>query len=163
MAKSVKTAAKKAGVKKNASGKISSKKQSKTIKYSDKSTDQPELVPIFNEIRKMLLGCVKGTIKIQEDSAGQIHLYSKKQIEVSGKKRDEIYFASAMVQKGYVGFYLMPVYSDVFLVKEIAPELLKCLKGKSCFHIKKLDETLKGQIQNALEAGYSCFEKKGWV
>jgi hypothetical protein len=84
-------------------------------------------------------------------------------IEVQGKARDGVYFASALVQKGYVGFYLMPVYTDAFAKKAIAPDLLKLLKGKSCFHIKKLDENLKRQVLHALEAGYACFKEKGWA
>ncbi len=84
----------------------------------------------------MLLQFVKGTLKVHGDSGGQVHVCSKKPMEIAGKKRDEIYFASIIIQKGYVGFYFFPVYTDEGLKKELAPELLKCLKGKSCFHKK---------------------------
>jgi len=40
------------------------------------------------------------------------------------------------------------------LVKDVfRPELLKLLKGKSCFHIKQLDANLEKQIKEALEKG----------
>jgi len=141
----------------------SSNEEIKPIKYEDKSEGQPELVAIFKELRTILLQQVQGNLTVQGDSGGQVHLYSIKPVEIMGKKRGGVYFASLLVQKGYVGFYLMPVYVDSFLKQSIEPELLKLLKGKSCFHIKKLDDILKSQVQKALQEGYDCYAKKGWV
>ncbi len=75
----------------------------------------------------------------------------------------DVYFVGLMVQKGYVGFYFMPVYANPGLKSELHPQLLKCLKGKSCFHIKKNDPELMEQVKQALEIGYEDFKKKGWV
>lgn len=145
-----------------ASAKASSSKE-KTIKYSDKSAGQPELVPIFEKIKTIMKPYVKGTIVEQGGEGGAYGLLSKKQVEVKGIKKDEVYFAGLLVQKGYVGFYFTPVYAEPSLTKVIKPELLKCLKGKSCFHIKKDDPEILGQIKDALKAGYASFEEKGWV
>ena len=82
------------------------------IKYSDKSPGQPQLIPIFEEIKKMLTPYEKGTMKLLGGSDGKVALVSKKPVEILGRKRDELWFASALVQKGYVGFYYMPVYGD---------------------------------------------------
>jgi len=168
MAKTAKPAgkksdAKKAPAKQTAAKNATTAKAARTIKYTDKSDGQPLLAPIFSSLRQILLQQVKGPLAVANDKPGQVHVYSKKTVIVMGKKRDSMYFASAIVQKGYVGFYFMPVYSHVFLKKEIAPELLKCLKGKACFHIKKWDDALKTHIQQALQAGYACYEKNGWV
>ena len=82
---------------------------------------------------------------------------------VDGKKRDEYWFAAALIQKGYVGFYFMPA-RDAKQQKEIfKPELLKCLKGKSCFHIKKADALIYEQIKEALEKGYRLQKERGWL
>ena len=81
-------------------------------------------------------------------------------IEVAGKKLDEIYLAGIIVQKGYVGFYYMPVYCLEEIKQELKPELLKCLKGKSCFYIKKNDPMLMEQIADALKVGYKGYEKR---
>lgn len=133
------------------------------IKYEDKSPGQPELVPIFNEIKKLMKPYIKGTLKEWGDSKGQYGLVSEMEIEVNGKKKPEVYFAGALVQKGYVGFYFMPVYSEPGLKKILPQELLKCLKGKSCFYIKKQDPLLLSQIKDALKLGYEDYKKKGWV
>ncbi|HVX52253.1 MAG TPA: hypothetical protein VHB48_18985 [Chitinophagaceae bacterium] len=138
-------------------------KKEREIKYTDKSPGQPGLIPVFNRLRQILLTFVKGSLFVMSDKPGQFHLHSNKNITINGKKHNEVYFAGLLVQKGYVGFYFMPVYSDAFLQKEIAPELLKCLKGKSCFHIKKADTALEAQIAAALQAGYNCYVKKGWI
>ena len=55
-----------------------------------------------------------------------------------GRKYPETYFAGVIAQKGYVGFYFMPVQADE-QSRIFSPELLALLKGKSCFHFKRLD------------------------
>jgi hypothetical protein len=139
-------------------------KKETTIKYEDKSAGQPELVLIFEEIKKLLLPYVKGNIKLHGGDKGKIILVSEKKIEVAGKERNEIWFASALVQKGYVGFYYMPIYTNSEQIKKIIqPQLLKCLNGKACFHIKKADEIILAQIKEALKIGYDCYKENGWV
>ena len=134
-----------------------------SIKYSDKSLGQPQLVPIFEEIKKMLAPYEKGTLKLFGGSGGKVGLVSKKPVEILGRKRDELWFAGALVQKGYVGFYFMPVYGEPSLKKLIKPELLKCLKGKACFYIKKFDKEIFSQIKEALAIGYTAWHKRGWI
>ena len=159
MAKAVKEAAKKAVFEK----KIAADKSETGIKYADKSGDQPELIPVFNEIKKMLLPYGKGSIKVRGGSGGQITLVSEKPVEIRGKKRDEYWFAAALIQRGYVGFYFMPVHEIAEKKEVFKPELLKCLKGKSCFHIKKMDVVIFKQMEESLAKGYRKCKEKGWV
>ena len=147
---------------KTASKKLSQQKSKAAIKYSDKSPGQPELTPIFEAIKKLFLPYEKGKMKLIS-SAGQVVLISKKPVEILGRKKNELWFASALVQKGYVGFYYMPVYGDPRVKQLIKPELLKCLKGKSCFHIKTYDVEILSQIQDALGVGYTLWQKMGWL
>jgi hypothetical protein len=133
------------------------------IKYSDKSLSQPQLVPIFKKIKELLAPYDKGTMKLFGGSEGKVGLVSKKPVEILGRKREELWFASALVQKGYVGFYYMPVYMDTSVKKLIKPELLKCLKGKACFYIKKNDKEIFSQIKEALAIGYKQWRQRGWI
>jgi len=164
-----KAAAKKATVKKVAPKKTAQqavkKSESKsTIKYADKSAGQPELVPIFNEIVQLMTPFAKGSLEKIGGKDGQVTLVSKTEMEINGRKLPEAWLAGALIQKGYVGFYYMPVYVAPEEIKaQLKPELLKCLKGKSCFHIKKLDEELTRQIREAIEKGYQFYKKKGWI
>ncbi|HLK29087.1 MAG TPA: hypothetical protein VKT28_10960 [Puia sp.] len=146
------------------SAKKSSSKTKADIKYEDKSAGQPAIVLIFEEIKKLLLPYAKGSIKLHGGDNGKIILISEKNIEIAGRKYSEIWFASALVQKGYVGFYYMPIYTQHDKInKLIAPELLKTLKGKACFHIKKPDAVIYSQIKDALKIGYNCYKEMGWV
>jgi hypothetical protein len=147
----------------NVSKKSARPKDGIKIKYSDKSPGQPQLIPIFEEIKKMLAPYEKGTMKLFGGSDGKVVLVSKKPVEILGRKKDELWFASALVQKGYVGFYYMPVYGDPSIKKLIKPELLKCLKGKACFYIKKPDQEIFLQIKEALAIGYKEWHQRGWI
>jgi len=111
----------------------------------------------------MLAPYEKGTLKLFGGSAGKVGLISKKPVEILGRKKDELWFAGALVQKGYVGFYYMPVYEDPSIKKLIKPELLKCLKGKACFYIKKFDNEIFSQVKEALEIGYKEWHRRGWI
>lgn len=146
-----------------ATGRTPKKSIEKTIKYSDKSVGQPELIPIFENIKALMKPYAKGAIVEQGGDGGMYGLISKKAVEVEGRKKDEVHFAGLLVQKGYVGFYFMPVYADAEIKKVFKPELLKCLKGKSCFHIKKDDAQIMGQVKEALKVGYDLYKEKGWV
>ena len=162
-----KAAAKKSAPQKRASTTTTKKParrtEAKEIKYSDKSAGQPELIPIFNKLVKLMEPFAKGSIVKSGGEGGQFGLTSKKTVEVGGKKMEEVWFSGLLIQKGYVGFYFMPVYASPELKAELAPELLKCLKGKSCFHIKKADEQIFKQVKDALKKGYDVYKKKGWI
>lgn len=133
------------------------------IKYEDKSPGQPQLIPIFKQLKKLITPYGKGTMVVRGDKPGTYGLWSDKEVELKGRKMPDVYFVGLMVQKGYVGFYFMPVYANPGLKSELHPQLLKCLKGKSCFHIKKNDPELMEQVKQALEIGYEDFKRKGWV
>jgi hypothetical protein len=117
------------------SKKLNQPKNESGIKYSDKSPGQPQLVPIFEEIKKMLARYKKGTMKLLDGLDGKVALVSKKPDEIPGRKKDELWFAGALVQKGYVG----------------------------CFYIKKFDKEIFSQIKEALAIGYKEWHQQGLI
>jgi hypothetical protein len=80
-----------------------------------------------------------------------------------GGKPVDLQFAAAILQKGYVGFYLMCIYMNEPVKKKISPALLKVLKGKTCFYLKSLDASLEKDIEAALDAGAKHYRQRGWV
>jgi hypothetical protein len=48
-------------------------------------------------------------------------------------------------------------------LKKPQRELLSMLKGSACFQIKKWDKTYASQVREALDLGYKCYKKNGWV
>lgn len=123
---------------------------------------QSKLVNIFKRL-KTIMKKYEGTFKPKFDLDSKYDLWSFKAIEIDGRKRKEIYFAGLIIQSSYVGFYYMPIYTDTQISAVFEPELLKLLKGKSCFHIKSLDTMLEKQIDNALKHGYQLYKKRGWI
>ena len=121
-----------------------------------------ELKATFKELRR-LLKRYQPPLVPKMDDATHFDLWSVKDVEIAGRERTEVYFAGAIIQKSFVGFYYMPVYTSPEMKKLFAPELLSLLKGKSCFHVKALDARLLRQIKSALAAGYKLYKKNGWV
>jgi hypothetical protein len=80
-----------------------------------------------------------------------------------GGKPVNVQMAAVILQKGYVGFYSMCIYMDGKGKKDISPALMKLLKGKSCFYIKKLDEGLKKDIEASLVVGTKAYRERGWL
>jgi hypothetical protein len=136
--------------------------QKKSIKYEDKSEGQPGLLPIFEEIKRMLSGYVKGNYIVRADGPGNYSIYYNKEVSIGRKKFPELAFATILVQKGYVGLYFFPVYTNPRLKEGIPERLLKCLQGKTCFYIKKKEAALMKAIENLLGSGYAFYKSKGW-
>ena len=42
-------------------------------------------------------------------------------------------------------------------------ELLATLKGKSCFHLKRMTPEIRAQIEAALAVGWRLYEERDWV
>lgn len=68
------------------------------------------------------------------------------------------YFASVMVKPKDIRLYFFPIYTHVDSYS-LSPELKKCLKGKSCFHIKKLSAEMVEEIKEMVETGVKLYQK----
>lgn len=117
---------------------------------------------IFDTLRDQLQSYQPPLVSRVDDDT-HFDLWSVKDLVIEGRKRKDVYFAGVTIQKNFVGFYFMPVYGDTDIKNLIAPELLKLLKGKSCFHIKKLDDQLLAHINQALSIGFEMYRQRGWI
>lgn len=133
------------------------------VKQAKSNTMKTDLVEIFQTIRASMQPYATQGFTTRKNTDELYELWSDKDIEIAGRKRSEVFFASVSIMNGYVGFYFMPIYVQPELKALIAPALLKILKGKSCFHVKKLDDELLEHIVNALAAGFTLYKQNGWV
>lgn len=124
-----------------------------------------DLQEIFARLRTVLSEYAPPLVERTAPAPGKdsYELWSELAVEIDGRKRDELFFAGLIVQQGYVGFYFMPVYSDPEKTELFHPDLLKLLKGKSCFHVKRLDGDLDSQIRDALHDGFELWRRRGWI
>jgi len=123
---------------------------------------QDQRLEIFKQLKE-ILSKYSPPLTAVSDFEGRYELVSKKPNEFMGRKRSEIYFGAAIIQSNYVGLYLMHVYISADYLKKISPDLMKTLKGKSCFHIKALDENLIKQIKTAVKDGMECYKKLNFI
>jgi hypothetical protein len=121
-----------------------------------------DLELIFNQLRP-LIARYSPPLLSKRDEPAYFDTWSIKDLVIDGRKRKEVFFAGLIIQKSYVGFYFMPVYTVPEMRELFQPELLRLLKGKSCFHVRKVTPELLTQVSDALESGYKLYQQRGWV
>ena len=121
-----------------------------------------ELQSIFEQLQP-LISRYSPPLQPKTDTDRYYDVWSFKDLVIADRKRKEVFFAGLIIQKAYVGFYFMPVYTDPETKSLFPPELLRLLKGKSCFHIKKLTPELLTQVDAALERGFKFYQERDWV
>jgi hypothetical protein len=127
--------------------------------------DAAALDVVFDRLRTSLVPYAPPLVARSGGVSGKrdYQLWSEKRVEIDGRKRDEVYFAGVIGQKSYVGFYFMPVSTDPERKALFAPELLALLKGKSCFHVERLDDELAAHVDDALAKGFALYVERGWI
>jgi len=117
---------------------------------------------IYNELVKILKPFGK-KLDVRTDGKSKYELTGKKKFVIGKKEFDGMFFSSVIIQKNFVGFYYFPVYTHAHEFKDLPDNLKKCLKGKSCFHIKKPDKELFVSIKQLLKKGSEIYKKAGWA
>jgi len=141
----------------------------KTSKVSAPKDGGQSLEAIFERLKSLLakyappfrtdIACMAGNKKA-------FQLTVPKPVAIPGAyggKPVDLQFAALILQKDFVGFYLMCIYMNDGAKKKLSPSLLKLLKGKTCFHVKALDTGLEKDIEAALEMGVKVYQEKGWL
>lgn len=117
---------------------------------------------IFLKLKK-LLSPYGRFLKVIKSSENVYELFTAKKAVIGKKVFERMFFASIVIRGGFVGFYFFPVYTHKSRFKTLPVRLKKCLKGKSCFHIKELDMELERQIKDIVKKGFLLYKKAGWV
>jgi len=124
--------------------------------------DQELKVSIYQKVKDLMQPYTK-TLEVRGQKEHQFNLYGTKEVQLAHKVESGMYFASVMINKGFVGFYFFPIYTHPQAFKDLDALLMKCLKGKSCFHLKKDDPELYNAISKALEKGYKHYQELGYI
>lgn len=102
-----------------------------------------------------------GDLKIVADTPEKFEVAGTIETMQGKKKVDGIYFSTILPKPKDVRFYFFPAYTHKEQIGELPEPLKKCLKGKSCFHIKKLDDELEGQIKDLVQKSIKLYKKDG--
>ncbi|WP_223068348.1 hypothetical protein [Paenibacillus caui] len=73
------------------------------------------------------------------------------------------FFASTMIKKNYVSYYLMPVYAYPELLSGISDDLKKRMQGKSCFNFKQEDKALFEELKKLTHKGYLKYKEENLI
>ncbi len=125
-------------------------------------SERRALIPLFDEAKR-ILEPYAAHFSVRHDEPGRYELWSEKDVVIEGRTRSEVFFAGLIIQKSYVGFYYMPVYTTDEARAFFGPEMLTLLKGKSCFYLKKLTPAIRDQMRRALDGGLELYRARGWV
>lgn len=117
---------------------------------------------IEDTLKTILLECTP-PLQVRKETDTLLELAGTKPAMQGKKKVDGFYFASVIPKPKDVRLYFFPIYTHVEAFKDISPSLRKCLKGKSCFHIKKLDEELENAVRDMILLGLKLYKKDNLV
>lgn len=100
-----------------------------------------------------------------------IHIETKDNFEVKGniptmqgrKKVDGIYFASVLEKPNDVRLYFFPIYTHKEAFNQLPEIAKKCLKGKSCFHVKKMDFELESAFNEMIALGVTVYKNNNLI
>jgi hypothetical protein len=113
---------------------------------------------VFIELRKILEPYAP-KMRVTEDTPARYTLIAG----YSERLEKDIWFASTVVHKSYVSFYLMPIYMNAPLQASVSVALKRHMQGKACFNFKSLEPELFGELKALTKKGCADFRKLGYT
>jgi hypothetical protein len=119
---------------------------------------------IFNTLKKNLKKCTPPMVVNSKSTNDTYELMGNKPVPYGYDKKiiPGMFFASVSQLKDSVAFHFFPCYMNTQL-KEVAPSLYKCLKGKTCFHFKKEEQINEKELNALLKKGVAAWKKAGYM
>lgn len=125
---------------------------------------------IFESLKRLLQKYSKGldlkSEVVNSKAKGgkeQLHLYGKKKVSILNLPERQTYIAGVIMQKNFVGFYSMPLYSHPKELPLKSDLLKKAKKGKSCLNITNIDADSLKELEGHLKKGIVLYKKLGWI
>lgn len=77
--------------------------------------------------------------------------------------KKNVFFGCVRISKNYVGYHLMPVYTNPTLLKDMSPDLRKRMQGKSCFNFKAVSKEQLKELDALTKRGVTAFKQLGQI
>src|SRR5450432_1765259 len=116
------------------------------------TSPKPEFAPVFAALRA-ILARHEAKLVVVHDRPDNYYLDT----HTIGANKHPIFFGGVRILKGYVSYYLMPVYSDN-LVAGLSPELRKQMQGKACFNFKTVDKKMFTELDRLTKDCYTAWK-----
>lgn len=118
----------------------------------------------LQEIQEKLISILKeylGVLKITSDVKDKFEVSGTIEAMQGKKKVEGIYFSTVLPKPTDVRFYFFPSYTHKEQLGELPKNLKKALKGKSCFHIKYLDDELETNLKELVKKSVELYQADG--
>ena len=122
-----------------------------------------DLIEIFQTIRASLQPYATLGFDNRMNSETIYDLWSNKNVEIDGTKRNELFFCSISIESDSVHLHIFPNDSNSDLKTVVADELGKLQTEDGVIKIQSLDDSLMEQIESAISASYKLYKERGWV
>jgi hypothetical protein len=119
----------------------------------------------ISEIRTFIEGLLRShcpPLLIRKEGELGLEAAGTKEAMQGKQKVDGYYFASTVQKPKDLRFYFFALYTDPELFS-ISEELSKMLKGKTCFHLKKLNDALKQEISEIVLIAVKRYQEKDLI
>ena len=119
---------------------------------------KPELADIQQKLIA-ILRAHEGVLRITTDTPEKFEMTGTKETMQGKQKVSGYYFATVVPKPTDVRLYFFPAYTHPDAYADISASLRKCLKGKSCFHLKQMDASLEKEIKAAVAKGVKLYKQ----
>ncbi|MEM1124998.1 MAG: hypothetical protein AAGJ18_31465 [Bacteroidota bacterium] len=96
-------------------------------------------------------------LQVREHNDQKFEVAGTKTVMQGKQKVDGHYFASVIPKPKDIRLYFFPIYTHVESFN-LSPDLKKFLKGKSCFHIKKLTPEIELELKGMIAKGVELYK-----
>lgn len=117
----------------------------------------------IRETLKLTLENFLGPLKVKVDKPSNFEVNGTIAAPQGKKIVQGIYFSSIVPKEKDVRFYFYPAYTHPEEFGNLSDRLSKFKKGKSCFHIKYLDDKLEDEINKMVSKAIEVYRNEGWL
>ena len=117
----------------------------------------------IREALKSTLESFLGPLKVKVDKATNFEVIGTIKAPQGKKMVDGVYFSSIVPKAKDVRFYFYPAYTHPEEFSDLSDGLKKFLKGKTCFHVKYLNEELEAEIKRMIAKAIKVYQAEGWL
>lgn len=119
-----------------------------------------DVVEIRSRLKELLLEFM-GPLKVRVDKDTNFEVSGTIPAMQGKKEVDGFYFSSLVPKAKDVRFYFFPAYTHSTEFEDLSETLTKFKKGKSCFHVKFLNDDLEKEIRTIVARAIRLYQEDG--
>lgn len=119
---------------------------------------------VFEKIKSVLQKQCPPMV-ISKDDENNFELIGNKPVPYGSTKKivPGMFFVSIILNKTMVSFHFFPMYLNKEIYEPLVPNMIKLLKGKTCFNIKDDKEINEKELNALLSKGIDVWKKMGYL